>query len=140
MLKNRLYGSILLEVDGNIMMRLKGLRDIKTHGILARAGRLVSVARDLHSLGGKENTPHSNDWNSEWNLERHIFKKKKPANAATTGRFNYGLEFAKKIRLHQIEVIQDVLVELRQAMAEGLPVAQHEFERLKTRLAELQIE
>ena len=30
----------------------RGMRDIKTHGTLAREGRLVNVARDLHELGG----------------------------------------------------------------------------------------
>lgn len=42
-----------------------------------------------------------------------------------------------KVRLHQIEVIQDLLEEMLQAIAEGIPGAKQEFERLTKKLAEL---
>lgn len=119
-------------------MHVRGLRDIKTHGTLAREGRLVSVARNLHRLGNgtEENTSHSSDWN----IERHVYKKKKSANTATAIPLHRELYLERKVRLYQIAIIKSLLVEFQQATIEGLPVALHELERLKMRLTELQTE
>lgn len=124
-------------------MPLKELRDIKTHSTLARQGRLVSVARNWHRLKGYGNEIRSAADLSEWNIERHIFKKSKSVKRVllNVSPFLRDLHLeGRKIRLYQIEATQSFLEEFRHAFAEGIPVAIHEFERLKTRLAELQTE
>lgn len=118
-------------------MYLKGLRDIKTHGSLAREGRLISVARNLHGMESRkgEDTNISDDWS----VERHIYKKKSTRSRSASGAsLHRELFLENKARLYQIEVIQDFLQEMRQAIAEGIPVAMQEFERLTKRLAELE--
>lgn len=118
-------------------MRVRGLRDIKTHGTLAREGRLVSVAKNFCRLRNRiETIPDS----SGWNVERHIYKKKKVMNTTTVTPLHREPYLERKVRLHQIEIIKDLLVEFQQAIIEGLPVALHELKRLKTRLTELQTE
>src|SRR3989344_2760287 len=119
-------------MGGGVMIP-RGMRDIKTHGTLAREGRLVNVARDLHELGGIEDTPHS----SGWDIERHIYKKTKPAKT-NIDSFRCHFFSEREVRLHQIEIAQSLLAEFRQATAEGLPVALHEIELLETKLTELQ--
>lgn len=116
-------------------MRLRGLRDIKTHGSLAREEKLISVARDLHRSGSRKNEGTISD---DWSVERHIYKKKRPANTATVIPLRHELYLERKVRSHQIEITEDLFAEFQQAIVDGLPVAMHEFERLKTRLAELQ--
>lgn len=114
------------------------MHDIKTHDTLSRQGILISVARNRYGLRHHESG--GVNISDDWKIERHIYKKKKPANTAVIVPPPRNFYLEKKARLHQIEVIQDLLTELQQALAEGLPVAMHEFKRLKTRLKELQAE
>lgn len=121
-------------------MRLRGLRDIKTHGSLAREERLISVARNLHRLGSRESEVGT--ISEDWRIEQHIYPMKKPSGprSTTLASLHRELFLENKARLYQIEVIRDFLQEMRQAMAEGIPVAMQEFERLTKRLAELEAE
>lgn len=118
-------------------MRPRGLRDIKTHGSLAREGRLVSVARNLHRVRSRENE-NGTIWD-DWSIERHVYPKKKSGRPCTAAKASLHRELflENKVRLHQIEVIRDFLQEMHQAMAEGIPVAMQEFERLTKMLAKL---
>lgn len=118
-------------------MRIKGLRDIKTHGILAREGRLIGVARDLRRTGNRESG--SRAISDDWSVERHIYPKKKPVRSrqASATSLHRELFLENQVRLYQIEVARDFLQEMRQAMAEGIPVAMREFERLTKKLVEL---
>lgn len=116
-------------------MRLKGLHDIRTHSSLAREGKLVSVARDLGRTA-RSNT-EKGDWDA-WDVKNHVYPKvtgSRPANAVSSRR---DMSLEKKARESLIERIQYFLQEMKQAIAEGIPVSMPEFERLKTRLAELQ--
>lgn len=47
------------------MRHMRGLRDIKTHGTLAKEGRLVSVAKDLHRINGKGRPPEEGSWDGK---------------------------------------------------------------------------
>ncbi|MBI2035321.1 MAG: hypothetical protein HYT12_01410 [Candidatus Liptonbacteria bacterium] len=114
-------------------MRIMGLRDIKTHSTLAREGRLVGVARNLH----RQRNEADDAQRREWKVERYIFKK--PAKRRASN-FHRELYLEKKVKLRQIEVARDLLEELHQAIAEGIPVAAHELERLRARLAQLEAE
>ncbi len=133
-------------------MAIKTLRDIKnysnikTHGSLAREGKLVSVARDLHNgsgfgggIGSAESKGNMGDWSSHvYNKEKEI-RKGKPAK-----RFSSPItpfqdpNFDGKIKSRQIEELQNSLAELEQAASEGFSVSADELSRLKARLAELQ--
>lgn len=119
-------------------MRLRGLCDIKTHGSLAREGRLISVARNLHKLVSCESA--GGNISDDWSIERYLCPKKKPASPhpASAASLHRELFLENKACLYQIEVIRDLLQEMRQAAAEGIPVARQEFERLTKRLAELE--
>lgn len=114
----------------------RGMHDIRTHNSLAREGRLISVARDLHRSNNIKDTPRSSDWDAK----QHIFKKTKPATVANVDPFRRDPCLERKVRLHQIEVAQSLLAEFQQAATEGLPVSLREVERLKTKLTELQTE
>ena len=117
-----------------IRIKVKGVRDIKTHTTLAREGKLVSVARDWHKRG--QSGSGGGTESSDWSVERHVFKKESAnARRGRTAPSHYDLRL--KARKRQAQVIQDQLREMEQAMAEGIPVAADELERLKTRLSQL---
>lgn len=118
-------------------MRLKGLRDIRTHGTLARQGRLISVARNLDRVRSHEGK--GGNISNGWSVELHIYPKQKLAKPRmmAPASLSHDLFLGNKVRLHQIEVIQDLVQEMLQAIAEGIPGAVHELERLKKRLAQL---
>ena len=115
-------------------MAIKRLRDIKTHGTLAREGKLVSVARDWQKRseggGGEGNAAGSNSWNVQQHVFRKDSEKGKPA------KKSFILD--GKIKSHQIEELKNSLAELEQAASEGIMVSADELERIKARLAELQ--
>lgn len=119
-------------------MRVRGLRDIKTHGTLAREGRLISVARNLHGLENRESK--SGVISDNWSIERHMYPKKKSAGPrqAPVASLHRELFLENKVHLYQIEVTRDFLQEMRQATAEGIPVAIQEFKRLTKKLSELE--
>lgn len=124
-------------------MRLRGVHDIKTHGSLARGGRLVSVARDWHGIGNREAASRGSEDETAsggWSAERHVYPERRPDRPRATGAADLrkGLFLRDKARLHQIEGVKYFLREMRQAIAEGIPVAMREFERLTRRLAELE--
>lgn len=121
-------------------MRLRGLRDIKTHGSLAREERLIGVARNLHKMGNCEG--RDRNISDDWSVQQYICPKKKLAEPRVAATIHPHREFflENKVRLHQIEVIQGFLQEMRQAIAEGIPVATHEFNRLTKSLAEWKAE
>ena len=116
-------------------MPIKGFRDIRTHGSLAREGKLFSVAKNLHGHGRFREMRSQAESGDEWNV--HVFRRdKKPAvRFSHFSSFPFSFEELKKIRMHQVEVASDLLRELHQALAEGLPVVASELERVK-RLAE----
>lgn len=119
-------------------MRLRGMRDIKTHGSLAREGRLISVARNLHGAGSRES--EGGTISDDWSIKQHIYPKKGSAGSRSrvTTSLHRELFLENKVRMYQIEVVRDFLQEMRQAIAEGIPVATQEFKRLTKRLAELE--
>lgn len=94
-------------------MRLGGLRDIKTQGSLAREGRLISVARNLHRLRSRESK--SGAVTDDWSLERHVYSKQRPVRprSVSVASLHRELFLENKARLHQIEVIRDFLQEAR---------------------------
>lgn len=125
-------------------MAIKGLHDIKTHGSLAREGKLVSVARDWHKInggGGGIGSAGGNtgDWSPHVYRSEKEIKRSKPAK-----RFSSPItpfqdpNLDGKIKSCQIEELQNSLAELEQAVSEGLSVSADELERIKARLAELQ--
>lgn len=118
-------------------MRVRGMRDIKTHGTLARAGLLISVARDLHRMENRGTAAE----NSDWNVEQHVFKKdnrrSSPPLYPPRSGLSFPVDFGKKVREHLLRIIPDVIAELRQAAAEGIPVSIMELERLENRLSQL---
>lgn len=120
-------------------MRIRGLRDIKTHSSLAQEGKLIGVARNLHRMSVHKS--ESGNISNDWSVERHIYPKQKPVKPRLPAMFLHRYPFLEnKIRLYQIEIIQDFLKEMRQALAEEIPVSMREFERLTKKLAELETE
>ncbi len=124
-------------------IKMKGMHDIKTHGSLAREGKLVSVARDWHKCseggGGTGNSAGSDNWNVKQNVFRKDSGKGKLAkkvSSSVTPFQDPNLE--EKIKYRKIEELQNSLKELKQAASERIPVSVNELERIKSRLAELQ--
>lgn len=124
------YFSLNLKREGEVMRR--GLKDIKTHGTLAREGRLVSVAKNLHQTRGGQL--------DSWNIEQHIYYPKKKSAGSRPASLHRDLFLENKARRYQIAMTQDFLEEMRQAILEGIPVSVHELERLQKKLAKLQAE
>lgn len=126
-----------------IVSRIKGLRDIRTHGSLAREGTLTSVARDWHKIRGSASImddASSGSWDGR--VENCIYKKgtARIARPFRTRLLHHDLHLGERIRKQQIESTQSLLEELRQALAEGIPVASGELRRLEARLAHLNTE
>lgn len=118
-------------------MRLRGLRDIKTHGSLAREGRLVSVARDWHKLNNRGgDKTESGGFADGWDAKQHLVKNK-PVHSVTASSLCRDRDFEKKSKSQQIERIIYLLTEFQRAIQEGLPVSLSAFESLKARLTEL---
>ncbi len=124
--------------------KMRGIHDIKTHGSLAREGKLVSVARDWHKInggGGGIGSAGGNmgNWSPHAYRGEKEIKRSKPAK-----RFSSPItpfqdpNLDGKIKSRQIEELQNSLAELEQAAGEGLSVSANELKRLKARLAELQ--
>ena len=116
------------------MRCIKGFRDIKTHGSLAREGKLISVARDWHKY---RRSSDGNSTQESWDgrVENHLYKSG-PWPVQTKSLFS-DFYLGEKIRKYQTEFIQGLLEELRQASAEGISVLTDELEHLEKKLAKL---
>ncbi len=116
------------------LRHIKGFRDIKTHGTLAREGRLVSVARDWHRIkrgGSLENE----SWNG--GVERMVFKKSAKMRRPSRDLFQtFALE--KMIQETQIKQIWESIAEMEIFASEEISGAIAELQRLKTKLYQLE--
>jgi hypothetical protein len=82
-----------------------------------------------------EDAAGSGDWSGS--VERHVFKKQK-SEMRTSTVILPPLYPRERVRSCQAEVTRNLLEELNQALAEGLPVAPQELERVQARLAKLE--
>lgn len=121
-------------------MRRRGVHDIKTHSTLAREGKLIGVARDWHKIrngAGDNSSPESSDWS----IGKHVYNKgSTKVRRSRAMSFYSDLYLDEKIKKYQMQLIQDQLQEMNQAMAEGILVSVSELERLKVRLSQLKTE
>ncbi|MBI2068532.1 MAG: hypothetical protein HYT67_00260 [Candidatus Yanofskybacteria bacterium] len=117
---------------------MRGLRDIKTHGTLARKGRLVSVARDWHRINGGNGTSENQSWDGS--IEPMVFKKN--VKARRFSRPSQDLfrvpELEGQIRATLIKQVQESIVEMEMFSSEGVPGALAELQRLKAELSQLE--
>jgi hypothetical protein len=81
------------------------------------------------------NAAGSGDWSGS--VERHVFKKQESARKTSTVILP-PLYPKERVWSCQAEVARNLLEELHQALAEGLPVAPQELERVQARLAKLE--
>lgn len=117
------------------MGRVRGVHDIKTHGTLAREGRLVSVARDLHQINRKGVSPEEGSWDGKIKpiaLKRSMGTRKPPRDLFQD------LALEKNIRATQVTIVQELITEMEGFVKEGLPGALVELNRLKTKLSQLE--
>lgn len=119
------------------MRHIRGLREIQTHGTLAREGRLVSVARDWHRVG--RNKTNRSPENESWDgiVSPVMFKKSAAARRPSRCLFQ-DPELEKKIRAMQIEQVQDSIVEMEMFASEGVSGVIAELQRLKAKLSQLE--
>lgn len=117
------------------MGHVRGFRDIKTHGSLAREGRLVSVARDLHGINRKGRPPEEGSWDGK--VQNVAFKRGEETRRPSRDLFQ-DLALERNIRATQIAIVQELIAEMEGFMEEGLPGALAEFSRLKTKLSWLE--
>lgn len=105
-------------------------------------GRVLNIG-----IGGIQTSPpikrgqqESSSWDGS--VERHVYKKEQRTkqHSSATASLPHELFLENKVRLHQIKVIQDLMQEMRQAIADGFPVVDRELERLEKRLTELEAE
>ncbi|MBI2446606.1 MAG: hypothetical protein HYV51_02170 [Parcubacteria group bacterium] len=120
------------------MRRIRGIKDIKTHGTLAREGRLVSVARDWHKIGRSGSTEGSSE-NQFWDgsVKHMVFKKSAETRRPSRGLFQ-DIALEKKIQAARIAQIQESIAEMEMFASEGMPGGFAELERLKIKLSQLE--
>lgn len=118
------------------MRRVRGLRDIKTHGTLAREGRLVSVARDLHRINKKGGFPEEGSWDGT--INPMVLKRGTGTRRPSRDLFQE-LVLERNIRATQIATAQELIVEMDGFVEEELPGALDELSRLKTKLSQLEL-
>lgn len=118
------------------MSRIKGMRDIITHGSLDRKGLLIGVAKNMHQgTGSSGRRGAEGDFGGDVN--RHIFKKPAPAKRPVPPATRPPLD-PNLIEEYLITTARDLLEEMSQAVAEGWPIAIAEFERLERQLKDLE--
>ncbi|PIY73929.1 MAG: hypothetical protein COY85_04675 [Candidatus Portnoybacteria bacterium CG_4_10_14_0_8_um_filter_40_50] len=116
------------------MRHIRGMRDIKTHGTLAREERLVSVARDWHR-SGRSGSSENESWDGSVN--RMMFKKNAKTRKSSQDLFQT-LALERKIRIMRIEQVREFITEMEMFSSEGVPGALAELRRLKTKLSQLE--
>ena len=124
-------GKIGYGVEGS---KFLGMRDIKTHGSLARAGKLLSVARDLHgasSHGARTDSNESRSWDGS--VERHLYSEKK---VSRRPRHPLG-GTPEKIYAALAQATREFIEEMRSFVSEEIPGAAEELRRLEAQLARL---
>lgn len=116
------------------MRHIRGLCDIKTHGTLAKEGRLVSVARDWHRVG-KSGSSEDESWDGS--VDRMVFKKSAKARRPSQD-LSQPLVLRREIRATLIKQVQESMAEMEMFADEGVPGALTELQRLKVRLSQFE--
>ena len=116
------------------MRHIRGLRDINTHGTLAKEGRLVSVAKDWHRIG-KSGTSENESWDGS--VDRMVFKKSAEVRRPSRDLFQT-LAFKKEILATQIKQVQESIAEMEMFADEGVSGALVELQRLRVKLSQLE--
>ena len=117
------------------MRHIKGLRDINTHGTLAREGRLVSVARDWHRINGKGESSENASWDG--NVDDMVVKKNTKARRPSRDLFK-DLVSERKARAMRVKQVQELIAEMEMFAGEGVSGALAELQRLKEKLPQLE--
>lgn len=117
------------------MRCIKGLRDINTHGSLAREGRLVSVARDLHQIERRSGFSGNESWDGSVN--NMVFKKSPKTQKSSRDLFQE-LTLGRKVREALIQQTQEFISEMEMFAGEEIVGALAELQRLKTKLSDWQ--
>ncbi|MFY9461826.1 MAG: hypothetical protein WAP51_01325 [Candidatus Sungiibacteriota bacterium] len=116
------------------MGHMRGLHDIKTHGTLAREGRLVSVAKNLHRIN-RSGYLEEGSWDGR--VEHTVFKRgvgmRRPSRNLVQ---DFALE--KKFRAAEIALVQECIAEMEAFANEGVPGALVECHRLRAKLSQLE--
>ncbi len=116
------------------MRHIKGMRDIKTHGTLAREGRLVSVARDWHRIG-RSRSSENESWDGR--ADRMVFKKNTKTRKPSRDLFQ-DLALEREIRTMRIKQVWEFIAEMEMFASEGISGALAELQRLKAKLSQLE--
>ncbi len=114
-------------------MPIKGMRDIKTHGTLSCEGKLLSVARDWRRIDrGKINSVDMGAWDGS--VARNVFYKKsaKPRLLNIVPFYQAGETMQELLRTAENDI-----EEMTRFVAEGLPGAKEELERLRQKLSRI---
>lgn len=114
-------------------MRVRGMRDIKTHGSLAREGKLLSVAKNLHGAGSHGARTDSEPRSWDGSVERYLYSGEK---VRKRSRPPFG-DTPEKVKAPLAETIMEFIEEMRNFASEGIPGAAEELRRLEARLTRL---
>lgn len=117
------------------MRCIKGLRDISTHGTLAREGRLVGVARNLHRIERRSGFSGNESWDGS--VDNMMFKKSVKIRKPPNDLFQE-IVSERKIQNAMIQQIQEFIAEMEMFAGEGIAGALAELQRLKTKLSDWQ--
>lgn len=115
------------------MRRIKGLGDIKTYSALAREGRLVSVAKNLHQIVRRNEFFGEESWGG--NIKSFVPKKGAKRRKFSPVLFLLDQDLKAKIRIVQMEQIRALIFELEELAKEGIAGTVAERHSLKKRLA-----
>lgn len=116
-------------------MGLRGLRDIRTYGTLAREGRLVSVARDWHQINKIGRSSENESWDG--NVDRMIVKRSAAARRPSRNLFQ-DLVLERKTRATLIKQVQESITDMDMFAGEKISGALAELRRLKVKLSQLE--
>ncbi len=118
------------------MMSARGMHDIKTHGTLAREGRLISVARDLHRIN-KRGFSEEGSWDGS--VDSTVYRRPAQTQRPVRDLF-HEIALGRKTLGQQMANIREFVAEMEEFVQEGIPGAANELSRLRERLSALSAE
>lgn len=115
------------------MKGIRGLHDINTHGTLSREGRLFSIAKNLHQTVKRAEFSGEESWVGS--VKSFVPVKNTKRQKFSPVLFLLDPALKTKIRMAQIEQIQEFISEMEEMAREGVKGAVAEIQALKERLA-----
>lgn len=116
------------------MKRIKGMHDIKTHGTLAREGRLASIAKDSCQINRNRGSLEKASWDGD--IDCMIFNRSGAARKPGRDLLRDS-SLEKHVRTVCIQQVQESIDDMRIFASEKILGAAAELQRLEMKLSRL---